>query len=141
MPILHPYLNFAGTTEAAFQHYRNAFGGEFTALMRYGDSPETADVPEGEKAGIMHISLPIGDGTILMGTDILASMGRPLTVGNNVHITVSVNSRTEADRLFAALGDGGQATMAMDDTFWGDYFGMLTDRFGVHWMISCDASS
>lgn len=141
MAKLHPYLNFSGTTEAAFQHYRNAFGGEFTAVMRYGDSPETADVPDAEKEKIMHISLPIGDGTILMGTDILKSTGRPLTMGNNVHITVSVDSREEADRLFAALGDGGQATMPMDDTFWGDYFGMLTDRFGVHWMISFGTTS
>ncbi|MBF9255717.1 VOC family protein [Pontibacter sp. 172403-2] len=136
MATLNPYLNFKGTTEEAFNFYKSVFGGEFIALQRFKDTPEAARVPAEEQDKIMHISLPIGQGNILMGTDALESMGHTLTVGNNFSLSVSAESKAEADKLFQGLAAGGQVTMPLQDTFWGDYFGMITDKFGIHWMVS-----
>ena len=86
---------------------------------------------------VMHVALPILGGHVLMGTDALESMGQRLTAGNNVHINLEPDSRQEADRLFQALSAGGNVSMPMADMFWGDYFGSLSDKFGVHWMINC----
>lgn len=84
----------------------------------------------------MNVQLPITGGLMLMATDIPASMGMPLTVGNNFSIGVHPDSREEADRLFAALTEGGEVGMPMQDMFWGDYYGNLTDTYGVQWYIA-----
>ncbi|MFD2247479.1 VOC family protein [Pontibacter ruber] len=84
----------------------------------------------------MHIALPVGQGTILMATDMLESMGQKLNAGNNFSLSIGVESKVEADRIFNGLSAGGKVNMPMEDTFWGDYFGMLTDKFGVQWMVS-----
>lgn len=139
MNAINPYLNFNGNTEEAFNHYKSVFGGEFIMLMRFGETPGCEDMPETEKNGIMHIALPIGS-NILMGTDVPKSMEQ-VTFGSNSSICVSVDSREEADRTFNGLSAGGQVTMPMDDMFWGDYYGMLTDKFGVQWMISYNAQN
>ncbi|QYO66802.1 VOC family protein [Leptolyngbya sp. 7M] len=137
MPRLDPYLNFAGNTEEAFEFYRSVFGGEFTAVMRFGEMPgcDEMQLKEEEKGKIMHISLPVGN-AILMATDSLESMGQKLEVGNNTHLSFSPDSREEADRVFAALADGGKVNMPLQDMFWGDYWGSLTDKFGVNWMVN-----
>lgn len=137
MSSLNPYLNFNGNTEEAFNHYKSVFGGEFTALMRFGDTPGCEDMPETEKNGIMHVALPIGS-NMIMGTDVPKSMEQ-VTFGTNSSISVSVDSREDADRFFNGLAAGGKIGMPMDDMFWGDYYGMLTDKFGVQWMISYNA--
>ena len=135
---LNPYLNFQGNTEEAFNFYQSVFGGEFRMLMRFKD---VADLPNKENMtkkdldGIMHIALPVGD-EILMATDALESMGQKLTAGNNITLSLHPDSKAEADRLYTALSAGGQATTPMMDMFWGDYWGMLTDKFGIQWMIS-----
>lgn len=134
MSQINPYLNFNGNTEEAFNFYKSTFGGEFTALMRFGDTPGCENMPEVEKNGIMHIALPIG-GNVIMGTDVPKSMEQ-VTFGTNSSICVSVDSRAEADRVFNGLTPGGQVTMPMEDMFWGDYFGSFIDKFGVLWMIS-----
>jgi PhnB protein len=133
---LNPYLNFNGNTEEAFNFYRSVLGGEFVMVMRFGDTPGCEEMPETEKNGIMHIALPVGN-NVIMGTDVPSSM-QQVTFGSNMSLSMSVNSREEADRVFNGLAEGGNATMPMNDMFWGAYYGMLTDKFGVQWMVSYD---
>ncbi|MBS1797926.1 MAG: VOC family protein [Acidobacteria bacterium] len=138
MARINPYLNFAGNTEEAFNFYKSVFGGEFATLMRFGETAACSEMPlsEADKGKIMHVALPLGDGNVLMATDMIESMGQTLKPGNNFSLSLSPDSREEADRLFAGLSDGGKVEMPMADAFWGDYFGMLNDRFGVRWMIN-----
>ena len=133
---INPYLNFAGNTEEAFKFYKSVFGGEFAMLQRFKDTPESGRVPEEEKDKIMHVSLPVGDGNTLMATDALESMGHKLNVGNNIQLSVEADSKKAVDKLFTGLSAGGKVTMPLADTFWGAYFGMVTDKFGVQWMVS-----
>lgn len=141
MANINPYLNFPGTAEEAFNLYKSVLGGEFLALQRYKDMPEGSKVSAEDAEKIMHIALPIGNGNILMGTDALESMGQKLTTGNNFYLSLDVNSEGEADQVFNALSDGGKAIMPMQKAFWGSYFGMLTDKFGVQWMVSYEYKS
>jgi PhnB protein len=136
MKTVNPYLNFPGTAEEAFNFYKSVFGGEFTSLQRFKDTPEADRVPASEANKIMHISLPLGNGNILMATDALESMGHPLTVGNNFYLTLEAESEEEANKLFNSISAGGKVTMPMAKTFWGAYFGMVNDKFGVQWMIN-----
>ena len=135
MAKVNVYLNFAGTTEEAFAFYQTVFGGELTGLMRMKDAPGTDHLSAEDAGKIMHVALPIGENLVLHATDALESMGHPLTVGNNFNLMVEASSKTEADQFFKELSAGGQINMPMQDTFWGDYYGALTDRFGVQWMI------
>lgn len=135
---INPYLNFMGTAEAAFNFYKSVFGGSFLIFQRFRDVPGGEKMAETDQEKIMHLSLPIGDGNILMGTDALESMGQTLTTGNNFFISISPDSEAEADELFNKLSAGGQVTMPLDKAFWGAYFGMLTDKFGIQWMINYD---
>ena len=93
-------------------------------------------MPTGVENMIMHISLPIGNGNILMGTDAPEEMGFSLNKGNNFYLCLGPESKEEADRIFNQLSDGGQVEMALQDTFWGAYYGSLTDKFGVKWMVN-----
>lgn len=136
MPKINPYLNFNGNTEEAFNFYKSVFGGEFPTVMRFKDTAVAGDVVPEDQDKIMHIALPIGIGNMLMGTDTLESMGQKFTPGNNIHLSLSVDSREEADKIYKALSAGGKATMPLKDEFWGDYFGMLVDKFGISWMIA-----
>jgi len=139
MATINAYLNFLGNTEEVFNFYRSVFGGEFSIVQRYKDNPEAAgklSPEDGEK--LMHISLPIGDGNVLMGTDALGSMGENMTFGTNFYLSVSAASETEADKIFHGLSDGAAITMPLQKTFWGAYFGMLTDKFGTQWMVNYD---
>jgi PhnB protein len=136
MPVLNPYLNFKGKTEEAFNFYRSVFGGEFSSLVRFKDTPECSRVPENEQNMLMHIALPIGKGNTLMATDALESMGHKLTMGDNMSLSVHADSKEEADRLFNGLSEGGKVEVPMAKMFWGDYFGMFKDKFDVQWMIT-----
>lgn len=135
------YLNFMGKTEAAFEFYRTAFGGDFVGVfMRMGDMPSDPNMPQmsdAEKNMIMHVELAITGGHVLMGTDAIESMGQQLTFGNNVSINLEPDSRAETDQLFAALSADGTDVMPMQDMFWGAYFGTCCDQFGVRWMFNC----
>ncbi|RPI15853.1 MAG: VOC family protein [Ignavibacteriae bacterium] len=137
MAVLNPYLNFNGNTEEAFNFYKSVFGGEYTALMRFKEVPPEFQQNKDEAEKIMHVALPIGKGTILMGSDIPASM-KQANFGNNLQIAISTESEDEANRIFNGLSSDGKVSMPMDKTFWGAYFGMLTDKYGVHWMVSYD---
>ena len=136
MTAVNPYLNFMGNTEEAFTFYKSVFGGEFSALQRFKDTPEAEKVSAADREKIMHISLPIGKGVTLMATDALESMGQKLEVGNNFSLSIDAESRAEADRLFDGLSKGGKVEMPMQKTFWGSYFGMIEDKFGIQWMVS-----
>jgi len=135
MTVVNPYLNFNGNTEEAFNFYKSIFGGEFRTVMRFKDNPQCADMSDADKERIMHIALPIGNNTVLMATDSLESLGQKLTVGNNFYICLSPHSKEEADRLFNELSADGKVEMPIQDMFWGSYWGSLTDKFGVQWMI------
>lgn len=136
MATINPYLNFPGNTEEAFNFYRTVFGGEFIMIQRYKDTPEAGMVKEEDKNKIMHIAFPIGKGNILMGTDALESMGRPLNQGNNFFLSIGTDSDEEATKIFNALSAGGTVTMPLAKTFWGSFFGMFNDKFGIQWMVS-----
>ena len=139
------YLNFSGNTEEAFNFYKSVFGGEFVGdgISRMGDVPVQEGQPEMSEADknlVMHVSLPISDNLELMGTDSVESLGQPPVVfGNNIFINLMPDTRTETDRIFQALSEGGSVDMALQDMFWGDYFGSLTDKFGVKWMFACSS--
>ena len=137
MATTNTYLTFNGNCEEAFNFYKSVFGGEFTYMGRFGEMPqdESNQMPDSEKNRIMHVSLPIGK-SVLMGSDTGGEWATSFKQGNNFSISISAESKDEADRLFNALAEGGQVTMPMDNTFWGDYFGMLTDKFGINWMMS-----
>ena len=137
MAKLNPYLNFEGNTEKAFNFYKSVFGGEFRMLQRFGQTPEASRVPANEQDKIMHIALPIGQ-NILMGTDALESMGHSITRGSNFSISIDAESEAEAERLFNASAAGGQVSVPLEKMFWGAYFGMLTDKFGISWMVNYD---
>jgi PhnB protein len=140
MTTVNVYLNFKGNCEEAFQFYKSVFGGEFPYVGRYKDMPQTEgialDPSEGEK--IMHMSLPISKETMLMGSDTGGEWASHFSLGNNFAVSITTDSQLEADRLFNGLSAGGQVTMPMNNTFWGSYFGMFTDKFGVNWMVSFD---
>lgn len=139
MAQVNPYLIFNGDCEAAFLLYKSVFGGEFPYMGKFGDMPPAEgqpELPEEEKNKVMHVTLPIGN-TILMGSDTNSLAGK-VKMGENVSISINVDSRAEADSIFTGLTDGGIVKMPMTATFWGAYFGMLVDKFGIHWMINFD---
>jgi PhnB protein len=135
MAQINPYLNFSDNCEEAFTFYHAVFGGEAPQFMRFGDVPGEAEMPSQAGAKIMHVALPISSETILMGSDRPAEMG-PVTVGDNVQISIQTESEEETQRIFNGLAAGGQVTMPLQDTFWGATFGMLTDKYGIHWMVN-----
>lgn len=132
------YLNFEGHTEEAFNFYKSVFGGEFTTFHRFGDTPHAGEMPESERAKIMHVSLPIGDGSVLMGTDSVDGFGHKLVQGNNVSISLHPDSLEEAEKLFNGLSAGGNVTMALQKTFWNAHYGSFVDKFGISWMVNYD---
>lgn len=138
MATVNPYLNFKGNTEEAFEFYKSVFGGEFMTLQRFRDTPEKDKIPAGEQDKIMHVALPLGQGSVLMGTDLLESQGHDLVMGNNFSLAISTESEEASNTLFASLAAGGKVTMPLQKTFWGSYFGMLTDKFGIQWMLDYD---
>jgi len=137
MAAVNPYLNFGGNTEEVFNFYKSVFGGEFDVLARFGEMPEEYQTDKSQSTKIMHISLPIGGGSILMGSDRPESYG-PITKGDNFYVSLQADSEAEATKLFNGLSAGGQVTMPLEKTFWGAFFGMFNDKFGVQWMINYD---
>ncbi|WP_433835348.1 VOC family protein [Flavobacterium anhuiense] len=138
MTAINPYLMFNGTCEEAFLFYKSVFGGDFPYIGKYKDAPaEEGEVLSEEALNrIMHVSLPIGN-TILMGSDSHPRYG-DVGFGDNFSISINTESTEEADKIFNGLSAGGKVEMPMDNTFWGSYFGMFKDKFGVNWMVSFD---
>lgn len=143
MTTINVYLTFNGNCEEAFNFYKSVFGGEFQYLGRFGEMPPQEGmppVPEAAKNLIMHVSLPISNETVLMGSDASESFGQKVDMGNNFSISINTDSKEEADRLFNALSAGGKVVMPMNNTFWGAYFGMLQDPFGINWMVNVNVN-
>lgn len=138
MALINPHINFNGNAEEAFTFYKSVFGGAFAKIMRFSDlaSPEF-QVPEHEANKIMHIALPIGK-NVLMGNDVPESMGRTNENENRSKISISAESKEEADQLFNGLSAGGQIEVPMADSPWGSYFGMFRDKYGIEWMVDFD---
>lgn len=138
MALVNVYLTFNGNCEEAFIFYKSVFGGDFGYIGRYKDMPpqEEKPVDSNDAERIMHVSLPISKETVLMGSDTGGEWASNFSQGNNFSISINADSKTEADKLFNGLSAGGNVTMPMNKTFWGDYFGMFTDKFGINWMIS-----
>jgi PhnB protein len=136
MAFLNHYLHFNGNAEAVFSFYKSVFGGDFQILMRYKDVPQGVPGPEGEDGDkVMHISLPIGSQTILMGSDLPGKFGTG-TRGDLSYVFITAESKEEAARLYQGLSEGGSIKMPIQDTFWGSYYGMFVDKYGVQWMVS-----
>lgn len=141
MAAINPYLTFDGNCEAAFNFYKSVFGGEFPYVGRFNEMPPAEGCPpppEEEGNKIMHISLPISKETILMGSDTSEAFGHKHVPGNNFSISINAESEEEATKVFNSLSEGGQVTMPLDKTFWGAYFGMFVDKFGIQWMVNYD---
>ena len=141
MASVNPYLSFRGNAEEAFNHYKSVFGGDFVTVMRWKDMPSgdaCDEMPQFDGEKIMHVSLPVGDKQVIMGADMPETEEHRLNFGNNFTVAAGVDSREEADRIYAGLSEGGAVVMPMGDTFWGSYFGMCTDKFGIQWMVSYD---
>jgi PhnB protein len=139
------YLNFMGTTEEAFAFYREVFGTEYLGpLQRMKDVPQDPNGPtlsDAEKEMIMHAELPILGGHVLMGTDMVASMGHELRIGNNTTINLEPDTREETQRLYDALAEGSTECAPLADMFWGATWGTCLDRFGVRWMFNYMAAA
>ena len=139
MAQINPYIHFNGNAEEAFTFYKSAFGGEFATIVRFKDMP-IAEHPISEKEAdkIMHIALPIGKSSILMGSDTPEFMGKHNEKENRSKISVSAESKEEAYQLFNGLSAGGEVEMPIDESPWGSYFGMFRDKYGIEWMIDFD---
>lgn len=140
---INPYINFNGQAEEAFNFYKSVFGGEFATFSRMKDMPQSegCEIYEAEKNKIMHVSLPLAGGSVLMGSDVPETYADKMTSGNNISISINAESREETEKLFNGLSEGGTITMPLSDTFWGAYFGMFTDKFGINWMVNYDHQS
>lgn len=138
MAFINPHINFNGNAEEAFRFYKSVFGGEFLKIMRFKDI-DSAEFPvsESEANKIMHIALPIGK-NILMANDVPESLGRTNEKENRSKISISTESKEEANNLFNGLSAGGQIEMPMTDSSWGSYFGMFRDKYGIEWMVDFD---
>ncbi len=144
MASVSTYLNFDGQTEEAFEFYKSVFDAEYIGgIFRMREMPPQEGMPPMAnhlKNLVMNVQLPIIGGHILMGSDTVAEWGHDLKPGNNVSISLHPDSREDANRLFSALSDAGSVQMPMADQFWGDYYGALTDQFGIQWMITYTCS-
>lgn len=138
MARVNTYLNFMGNTEEAFNYYAKVFNTKITALSRMKDFPNNhgAQLSEEDSNKVMNVQLPILDGHVLMGTDMLESMGHDLKVGNNFSISLDVDSREEADRIYDLLSVNTPSGSGMGEMPWGAYWGSCEDQFGIRWMIS-----
>ena len=137
MANLNVYLNYNGDCEAAFNLYKSVFGGEFAAFSRFNEMPPSdQSLSESEGNKIMHVALPIGSQFVLMGSDCPPHFVG--VQGNLFNISINAESKAEAETLFNGLSEGGVVTMPLEDTFWGAYFGMFSDKFGVNWMVNYD---
>jgi PhnB protein len=132
---LNPYLNFDGTAEKAIKHYENALGAKVEGeIMRFAEVPGMEFPPE-YRNRVMHAMLKIGGGVVMISD---CPPGAPLAHGNRCSVTLHLDDVAETNRLFNALAKDGKVTMALDNTFWGAYFGMLEDAFGIQWMFNCE---
>ena len=130
---LVPYVTFNGTCEEALNFYKNSIGGEIVSIGRYEDSP--MQVTEDYKKKILHARIQIGE-YLLMASDSMPD--RPPLVGNNISLSIEWDNAELMETAYKKLAEGGKTTMPLGDMFWGARFGMLTDKYGIHWMFNCE---
>lgn len=130
------YLHFAGNAEKAMNFYKKIFNGTFRIFQRYKEIPGGEKLSAEEQDKLIHVTLDIGNGIIIMATDALQSMGRTVTQGNNVYTCLHTDTEAETEKIFGLLSEEGDIEMPLNKTFWGAYFGMCRDKYGVHWMIN-----
>ena len=141
MALINPHINFNGNAEEAFNFYKSVFGGQFSKVIRLKDMSNPGfPIAEEDADKIMHIALPIGPNT-LIGNDVPSFMGPVNENENRSKISISAESREEADKLFKGLSEGGKVEMPIEDSPWGSYFGMFRDKFGIEWMVNFDPKS
>ncbi len=142
MTTINPWINFNGNAEEAFTFYKSVFGGEFTKIIRFKDLASAEfPVPEKEENKIMYIALPIDQGSALIANDVPEFMGKVNENENRSKISISTDSKEEADRLFSGLSVGGNVEGPMGDSPWGTYVGMFRDKYGIEWIIECSSST
>ena len=139
MAVINPHINFNGNAEEAFTFYKSVFGGEFSRVVRLKDLASAEfPVTENDENKIMHIALPIGKSNALMGNDVPEFLGKVNENENRSKISISAESKEEADKLFNGLSAGGEIEMPITDSPWGSYFGMFRDKYGIEWMVDFD---
>lgn len=140
MATINVYLTFNGNCKEAFDFYKSVLGGAYPYVGTFGDMPpkDGMAVPDEDKDKIMHITLPISKETVLMGSDTVGAWANSFKPGNNFSLSIDAASKEEADKIFNGLSAGGQITQAMEETFWGAYFGMFIDKFGINWYVNYD---
>ncbi len=138
MAVINPHINFNGNAEEAFTFYKSVFGGEFTKIIRFKDIASAEyPVPENEANKLMHIALAIGL-NVLIGNDVPEFMGKVNENENRSKISVSADSREEADQLYNGLSAGGTIEVPLEDSFGSSYFGMFRDKYGIEWIVEFD---
>ncbi len=141
MTTINPWINFNGNAEEAFAFYKSVFGGEFTKVVRFKDIA-TAEFPVAEKEAdkMMHIELPVGTSTVLIGNDVPEFMGKVSENENRSKIAIRTESKEEADTIFNALSAGGNVEVPFDDNSTDTYFAMFRDRYGIEWTVEYSAT-
>ncbi|MCA0363941.1 MAG: VOC family protein [Bacteroidetes bacterium] len=135
MALINPHINFNGNAEEAFNFYKSVFGGEFAKITRFKDiASEDFPVPAHEAEKIMHIALSIGP-NFLMGNDVPEIMGKTNENENRSKISISTDSKEEAERLYYGLSAGGQIEIPLEESPWGSSFAMFRDKYGIEWMV------
>jgi PhnB protein len=139
MRSINPYLNFKDKTEDAFNFYKSVLGGEFSMFQRFSDMPPgSGEVAESEKNMVLHISLLLENGIVIMGSDAPEAHGLKVVPGNNVHMMINAESEAEAEKIYKGLSNGGKVTMPLQKMFWGALYASFADKYGVNWMINFD---
>ena len=138
MASINPYIHFNGNAEEAFTFYKSVFGGEFARIARFKDMPANPEYPMPEKEAnkIMHVALPIGKTSVLMGSDTPEFLGKHNEKETRSKISISAESKEEAEKIFNRLSQDGEVEMPIDEAPWGAYFGMLRDKYGFEWMVN-----
>jgi PhnB protein len=139
MASINPYIHFNGNAEEAFTFYQSVFGSKFASIVRFKDMNfDGAPNLEKEAEKIMHIALPVGNHSMLMGSDTPEQMGKHSETETRSKICISTESKDEANRIFEGLSKDGEIEMPIEDSPWGTYFGMFRDKFGIEWMVEFD---
>ena len=141
MRTINPWINFNGNAEEAFTFYKSVFGGEFAKIVRFKDLASAEfPVADNEANKLMHIALPIGKHNVLIANDVPEFMGRVNESENRSKISISAESREEADKIFNGLSAGGDIEGQIGDSPWGSYAGMFRDKYGIEWVVEFDPS-
>ncbi len=136
---VEPYLYFDGRAEEALNFYKEAIGAEILCMMRFNEGPPEMEIPPGTENKIMHAGMQIGD-SLVMVSDGMCNENAPTTF-SGISLTISVDDPSQAEKLFNALGNGGQVQMPLCETFFANKFGMVADRFGVSWMVLAEKAA